>query len=118
MPQNEDAVFKGKAVFLDNTTFNFKEKTELKKIIVDNGGQVSFSLNKKVMQTDLAEKKSEQMRSHTIKMLWIDLDLPGPNLISLAPQIFCVVSKDVLKFKGTSRGETCKKLKIPVQYYF
>lgn len=68
-------IFTGKVIFIDGTGLDFKTKTSLKNFVVNNGGQVSFSLNKKVT---------------------------------------CAISGDVLRFKGSSRGESCKKLKIPV----
>ncbi|XP_063679343.1 uncharacterized protein LOC134814927 isoform X2 [Bolinopsis microptera] len=68
-------LFQGDVIFIDGTSYNFKTKSRIKNTVIDGGGQVSFSLNKKVS---------------------------------------CVLSSDVLKFKASSRGGTCKKLGIPV----
>ena len=42
-------LFKGVVVLLDfDRTVSFKEKLQYKNIVLNNGGTVSFSLNKKV----------------------------------------------------------------------
>jgi hypothetical protein len=41
--------FEGDVIFIDGTSYNFKTKSRIKTLIIDGGGQVSFSLNKKVI---------------------------------------------------------------------
>ena len=54
-------VFKDVTLFIDGTSLDFKTKTALKNSIVDGGGQVSFSLNKKV---------------HNMKLITDEMDCP------------------------------------------
>ena len=44
----KENLFRGDVIFIDGTSYNFKTKSRIKNEIIGGGGQVSFSLNKKV----------------------------------------------------------------------
>ena len=112
-------LFRGDVIFIDGTSYNFKTKTRIKNAVVDGGGQVSFSLNKKVC---LNHKFFVTLQKKSIcKIAIIFLHLKSRQLNGIPDanktahlKVSCVLSSNVLKFKESSRGETCKKLGIPV----
>ena len=129
-----DDIFRDEVFYLDSACLNLKSKDALKRIISRRGGQVSFSLNKKVtnhlynchhgyykivtmvnidvtMVVMIVAMMIVTMMIVTMMNVTMKIT---PTVTPLFIQISCVLSDDVEKFSVTSRGLTCKTLHIPV----